>query len=175
MGWYSLTIMTAAPDNPMFDLPETPITTRWPTIGATAAGRFVGRLAGNRFGVGFFTLGKILALATIPVSLAVFCWQLLPYVCRRYRLSNRRLTVHKGLSAEVEQSLPLDAFETIDIEVLPGQEWLHAGDVVFRHSGAEVLRLRGVSRPDVFCQLCLKSKNALQAVEQVLRQQAAET
>ncbi|MCD4728242.1 MAG: PH domain-containing protein, partial [Pirellulales bacterium] len=57
----------------------------WPTIGATRAGRLVGRLAAVRFGVGeFFTLGKLLAVASIPLSLAVFAWQLMPFVCRRY-------------------------------------------------------------------------------------------
>ena len=57
---------------------ETTVMTIWPTIGATAPGRWVGRLSGLRLGWGFFTLGKLLALATIPLSLAVFCWQLLP-------------------------------------------------------------------------------------------------
>ena len=53
----------------------------WPTIGAFPAGRLVGRLAAVRFGVGeFFTLGKLLALATITLSVAVFGWQLMPYV-----------------------------------------------------------------------------------------------
>ena len=36
----------------------------------------------SRLGVGGFNLGKLLALATIPVSLSVFAWQLLPVVMR---------------------------------------------------------------------------------------------
>ena len=64
--------------------------TIWPTIGAIAPGRWVGQLSGLRLGWGFFTLGKLFALATIPVSLVVFCWQLLPGVCRRYVLTNLR-------------------------------------------------------------------------------------
>src|SRR3990172_4778113 len=104
----------------------------WPTIGATRAGRLVGRLAAVRLGWGeFFTLGKLLAVATIPLSLAVFCWQLMPYVCRRYTLSNRRIIIRKGLMAVDGRWISLDDFDSIDIEVLPGQDWLHAGDLVF--------------------------------------------
>ncbi len=133
----------------------------WPTIGATRAGRLVGRLAAVRLGWGeFFTLGKLLALATIPLSLAVFCWQLMPYVCRRYALTNRRIIVRKGLLPMDGRWLELDEFETIDVAVLPGQAWLHAGDLIFRHGGNEVLRLRGVSRPEVLRHVCLTARNA---------------
>jgi hypothetical protein len=133
----------------------------WPTIGATRAGRLVGRLAAVRLGWGeFFTLGKLLAVATIPLSLAVFCWQLMPYVCRRYTLTNRRIIVRKGLMPMDQRWIELDDFETIDVEVLPGQGWLHAGDLIFRRGGNEVLRLQGVSRPEVFRHVCLTVRNA---------------
>ena len=109
----------------------------WPTIGATRAGRLVGRLAAMRLGLGeFFTLGKLLAVATIPLSLAVFGWQLMPCVCRRYTLTNRRIIIRKGLMGVDGRWISLDEFDSIDIEVLPGQEWLHAGDLVFRHGGS---------------------------------------
>ena len=66
----------------------------WPTIGATRLGRLVGRLFGHSDGLGgFFTLGKLMALFTIPLSLGVFCWQLLPYVARRYRITDRRIVI----------------------------------------------------------------------------------
>ncbi|MCE5266826.1 MAG: PH domain-containing protein [Planctomycetaceae bacterium] len=146
----------------------------WPTIGATAAGRLVGRLAAVRIGCGqFFTLGKLLALASIPLSVAVFCWQLLPYVARRYAVSNRRIVIRKGLLPMDQRWIELDRFETIDIEVLPGQEWLHAGDLVFRHDGNEVLRLQGVSRPEVFRQVCLTVRNALAGTGPKLRPEPA--
>jgi hypothetical protein len=134
--------------------------TVWPTIGATAWGRLVGRLSGLPWGYGFFTLGKIFALATIPLSLAVFCWQLMPFVCRRYTLTNRRLVVRKGLSAVEGPSIRLDQFDEIDVLILPGQEWLHTGHLCFRRQGAEVFRLAAVPRPEVLRQVCLKAKKA---------------
>jgi hypothetical protein len=153
--------------------PETIIMTVWPTIGATAPGRWVGWLCGVKLGRGFFTLGKLLALATIPLSLAVFLWQLLPAVCRRYCLTDRRLVIQKGYKAVAGRAIGLDEFDSIDVAILPGQAWLHAGELVFRRRGSEVFRLSGVSRPEVFRQVCLKAQTALLSFRAVLAQQSA--
>jgi hypothetical protein len=155
------------------DLHETPITTIWPTIAATSAGRLVGRLCAIQLGSGFFTVGKLMALTTIPLSLAVFGWQLMPFICRRYLLTNRRVIVQKGLQPAEERAIGLDEFDAIEVAVLPGQDWLHAGELVFRRNGAEVFRLSGVSRPEVFRQVCLKARTALVSVREVLLAQAA--
>ncbi len=154
------------------ELDEVNAMTVWPTIGAMNTGRLVGRLASIRIGLGPFTLGTLLAAATIPISLAVYAWQLLPFVCRRYTVTNRRIVVKKGYSAVDDRSIDLDAFETIDMEILPGQDWLHAGELVFRHQDTEVFRLSGVSRPKVFRCVCLKARNALVSVREVCRQQS---
>ena len=146
----------------------------WPTIGATRAGRLVGRLAEVRIGWGeFFTLGKLLAVAMIPLSVAVFAWQLMPFVCRRYTLTNRRIIIRKGLSAVGGPWINLDEFDSIQIEVLPGQQWLHAGELIFRRGNREVFRLSGVSRPETFRHVCLTARTALLSVRTVLEQQAA--
>jgi len=157
------------------ELEEVDAMTVWPTIGATRLGQMVGKLAAVRVGWGqFFTLGKLWALATIPVSLAVFGWQLMPYVCRRYTLTNRRIIVRKGLMPADEQWIGLDEFDAIGVEVLPGQQWLCAGDLVFQRAGIEALRLAGVSRPEVFRQVCLTAQKALVSVREVVQRQAAE-
>ncbi len=158
------------------ELTEVPCKVVWPTIGATALGRLVGRLASIRLGWGeFFTLGKLLAVATLPLSLAVYGWQLTPYGCRRYMLTNRRIIVRKGLMAVDQRWISFDDFDTIDIEVLPGQQWLHAGDLVCRHGDVEVLRLAGVPRPEALRQVCLNMRTALLSVRGVVESQAAET
>ena len=153
---------------------ETTLSTRWPTIAATAAGRLVGRLAGVEIGWGrVFTVGTLLAVATVPLSLAVFAWQLMPFVARRYRLTNRRVVIQKGLSAVDGEAVGLDEFDAIDVEILPGQAWFHAGDLVFRRRDEEVFRLRGVSRPEPLRQSCLKARTAMVSVRDVLEKQAA--
>ena len=136
----------------------------------------LGRASGGRaIGWGFFTIGKLLALATIPVSLAVFAWQLLPVVCRRYKLTNRRLVIQQGLTAVDGPAIGLDEFDAVEVQLLPGQDWLHAGELVFRRDGREVFRLSGVSRPEVFRQACLKARTALVSFRQVIQQQMAES
>ncbi len=155
-------------------LPESTIATIWPTIGATVAGRWVGRLAGFAPSWDFFRLmGKALAAATIPVALVVFFWQLMPFVSRRYRLTNRRIVIDKGLKPVEGSSIALEAFDAIDVELRPGQDWLHCGEMIFRREGQEVFRLSGVGRPEVFRQACLKARTALVATQQVLAAQMA--
>lgn len=160
--------VTLTPPNPAGQK----IMTVWPGIGSMRLGRWVGRLAGNRTGFGFFTLGKLLALATIPVTLAVYFWRLMPWACRRYTLRSRRLVVQLGLSAKDGPSIGLDEFDAIEVALLSGQDWLHSGDLVFQRGGQEVFRLSGVSRPEAFRTVCLKARNSLVRGRQVSEQQA---
>jgi hypothetical protein len=157
----------------MPEVTEKKIMTVWPGIGSMALGRWVGRMAGNRFGYGFFTLGKLLALATIPISLGTYLWRLMPGVCRRYTLTSRRLIIQHGLTAKDGLSIGLDEFDSVKVALLPGQEWLHAGELILQFDGKEVFRLSGVSRPEGFRQVCLKARSALIHGRQVCQQQAA--
>jgi hypothetical protein len=137
----------------------------WPTIGATRAGRLVGQLAAIPWGIAPFTLGNLFALLTIPLSVAVFGWQLMPYVCRRYALTNRRIIIRQGLRPRDVRWIGLDEFDRIDVDVLPGQQWLRAGDLVFRSGGNEVFRLPGIPRPAIFRQVCQTQRDALVEIQ----------
>jgi hypothetical protein len=88
-------------------------------------------------------------------------------------LTNRRVLIQKGLSAVDEAAVGLDEFDAIDVAILPGQEWFHAGDLVFRRGGEEVFRLPGVSRPEPLREACLKARTAMISVRNVLEKQAA--
>lgn len=149
----------------------------WPTIAAGGQGRFLGRLYSIRLGVGtIFTLGNFLALASIPHALFLFFWNLLPGVARRYRLTNRRVIIERKLLSwrspwQEESSVGLDRFDQVVVEVLPGQAWYPAGDLVFYEGPVEHLRLRGVSRPETFRRTLLKARQSYVGVQQV--QQAA--
>ena len=153
---------------------ERTVTTVWPTIGALALGRWVGRLGGfSPPGDRFRLIGRCLALATIPISLAVYAWQLMPFITRCYRLTSERIVVLAGLQRREQRSVALDAFDAIEIEILPGQAWLHAGELVFRRQEQEVFRLSGVSRPDVFRAVCWKAQAAVLLVRRTVAAQAA--
>jgi hypothetical protein len=162
------------------EIAEVTSTVVWPSIGAYRLGRLVGRWCGLRLGVGFFTLGKAMALLTIPLSLALYVWKILPWICRRYRLTSRRIVIQKGYSAKDVASIGLDQFDAIDIQTLRGQAWLRCGEMLFlvRRGSPDpapqaAFRLSGVPRPEVFRQICLEAQTALLSVREVLRRQQA--
>ena len=153
---------------------ERPVTTIWPCVCVYPTGRFLGRLFAIRWPDFYFLrLGHLLALLAIPHSLVLYFCRVSPWVGRCYQLTTRRIIVQKGLHRVEDRTLALDDYDAIRIEVLPGQEWYDAGDLVFLQQGREVFRLPGVSRPEAFRQTCLKSHLAYLGVKQVLAQQRA--
>ncbi|NIP84136.1 MAG: PH domain-containing protein [Planctomycetales bacterium] len=158
------------------ELDEVTVMIVWPTITAVQTPPFgrlgctLGRMYSIPYGIGpVLTVGNLLALLSIPLALLIFASSLAPFICRRYRLTNRRVTIEKlvlqlgrgwlPLAAPwvEDASVSLDNFDAIDIEVLKGQDWYPAGDLIFRKGAVETLRLPGVSRPETFRQTCLKA------------------
>jgi hypothetical protein len=155
------------------ELGEVNAMTVWPSIGSHPLGRGIGRLCSNRLGIGIFTLGNLWALATIPFSLVLYFWLRMPYLCKRYTLTNRRVIVCRGLAPRDEKWIELDEFDSCELEIQPGQEWLRAGDIVFYHGEIELLRFAGVVRPYIFRNVCLTAQRALLLVRKVVQEQAA--
>lgn len=143
----------------------------YPTLAATGLGRFLGRLYDNKIGVGVFTLGTLAIALSIPIALGLFFAMLGPGLARRYRLTNRRLVVDEGMKQKPGKWVTLDDFDAIDIEVLPGQAWYPAGDMIFRKGKTETFRLSGVSRPESFKHVCLKAQQAHAMVKNAMKQQ----
>ena len=139
---------------------EATVMTVWPSVGSTSVGQLLGRLYRIREGFGPISIGRLALIATIPVGLMLYLSMRLPWSIRRYRLTNRRVTVERGISPKVEQYVDLDRFDAIDLVVQPGQEWYDCGDLVFRRGAIETLRLSGVSRPEPFRQTCLKVRQS---------------
>ncbi len=150
---------------------EAVVMTIFPSMAETSLGQALGQLYQNRAGIGsVFTLGNLAALATIPVALALYVFRLAPWNLTRYQLTNRRIVVQRGLTCQEDRAVALDRFDQIDVEVLPGQEWYPAGNLVFRHGQIETFRLTGVPRPNVFRQTCLKARQAFVGVRDALAQ-----
>jgi hypothetical protein len=136
----------------------------WPSVGSTALGQALGRLYRIRSGAGPLSIGRVALLATIPVGLMLYFSLRIPWAIRRYRLTNRRVTIERGISPQVEQYVDLERFDAIDLVVHPGQEWYDCGDLVFRRGQIETLRLPGVTRAESFRQACLKVRQAYVSV-----------
>jgi hypothetical protein len=155
----------------------------WPSLAASGYGRLWGRIYQNQLGFSIWgipvTLGRIMALVSIPFILPYYFHTLVPRIpfvffgkpneaCRRYRITDRRIVDEGGLGGVEFRSVALDRFDTIEIEVEPGQEWYHAGDLVFRQGNTETFRIQGISRPEAFRQACLKAQMAYTGVAKVL-------
>ena len=156
--------------------------TVWPSMAGTAIGQWLGRAYQIRWGWGIFTVGHFLALLFIPLSLAIFfhrfivavlhafpgirlVGRFLPGVAKRYTLTNRRVVIQTGLRPDDESWVDLDHFDQIDVEVLPGQQWYPAGNLVFRNGPIVTFRLPGVLRPETFRRTCLKARQGYVGVK----------
>jgi hypothetical protein len=157
------------------ELEEVTVMTVWPSIAAYPAGRSLGRLYALRWpDIYVFRAGNLLALLSLAtlVPLALYFYKLLPGVGTRYCLTNRRLVVKQGITTAERGAIELDGFDSIEVEVQPGQQWFRAGDLVLKREGDVVLRLSGVSRPDVFRHTCLQARVAYVGVRQAAEQQS---
>lgn len=141
----------------------------WPSVAGSAAGQFFGRLFLIDLGPWPVTLGNLLALASIPLMLGLYLTMRLPWAITRYRLTNRRVTIDRGIAWKVEQYVDFDRFDSVEVEIKPGQEWYPAGDLVFRLGNTETFRLLGVRRPEVFRQAVLKVQQSYVSVAASVR------
>jgi len=140
---------------------EVPVMTVWPSVAMFGPGRWLGRaLAWKWPDIYIFRIGNLIALLSIPFVLPLYFFKILPFVGIRYLLTNRRIVVLRGIVGKEEKSVELDRFDTIETVIQPGQEWYHAGDLVFKQGAVETFRLEGVSRPEAFRSTCLKSQMA---------------
>jgi hypothetical protein len=161
-------------------LKEVTVMTVWPSLSATGFGRFWGRLFALEYGFPIFgvplTVGRLMALASIPFMLALYFLMRLPRFpfvligiknpfCWQYRLTNRRVVVENLFGGEIK-SVALDRFDTIETVVEPGQAWFKAGDLVFRQGTTETFRIWGVPRPETFRQTCMKARMSFVGVQQ---------
>ncbi|HEX4132811.1 MAG TPA: PH domain-containing protein [Pirellulales bacterium] len=155
-------------------LGEVTIMTVSPSMAAGALGRRLGELCMIRAGIGsVLTVGNLIALASIPLAMALYLPKVLPYIGVWYRLTNRRVVVERYCPRKEERSVSLADFDSIDVLVLPGQQWYPAGDLVFRKGQLETLRLPGVLRPEAFRQTCLKAQRAYVGVRNAMSRQGA--
>ena len=156
---------------------ESTVVVVWPSIAAGPWGRWLGRLYQNRLGVRIagvpITLGWIAVAITAPLAGLLYLVRKAPRrplvvvgavnpACIRYRVTDRRVLVEHPLERDAPPvaELPLAGFDTATLDVLPGQAWFPAADVVLSHAGEERLRLRGVPRPEPFVRTLLKTRAA---------------
>jgi hypothetical protein len=149
---------------------EVTVMTAWPSVGGTSIGKFLGRLYRIHLGFGPVRIGRLALLMTMPAGLMLYLSMRLPWAICRFQVTNRRVTVNRGVRAAVERFVELSRFDTIELVVQPGQEWFDCGDLVFRNGPVETLRLNGVSRPEPFRRVCLEVRQSYVGVQEAIGQ-----
>lgn len=153
----------------------------WPSVSATSIGKSLGRLYQRQEGWGLLRLGHLFALASIPIAIPLYLANVLPVIGTRYRITNRRVLVERGVAAVVEREIGLDQFDRIEIEQQPGQAWFRSADLVFWADGAgegeaaEVFRLAGVAYPESFRAACRKGAMTYRGFQEVRQRQTLDS
>jgi len=148
---------------------EVTVMTVWPSIaGVRLFGMRLGRTLGEFYaietGISVLTIGHLICLLSIPLALVLYFKRIGPFVATRYRVTNKRIIVELGMAGKEGKSIELNRFDTIEIEQTTGDRWFDSGDLVFKKGNVETFRLDGVSRPEAFRQVCVKSHQAFVGV-----------
>lgn len=141
----------------------------WPSISAYGAGRLVGRLfqMPGRMGPVRITFFIGLLIFWLPLLLYFFPGRLLT----RYTLTNRRLLIRRGFPGREVAGVALEEIDRVEKQVLPGQEYFFASDVLALASdGRELLRLRGVPQAESFVRAIQKAREARVRVLEALKE-----
>jgi hypothetical protein len=128
---------------------------------------------------GLATLGRKLTATVVLAPLAwllmssVYFGKLLPFVGRRYRLTNRRMMIRKGWTTITDSHAALADIKTIpgvqvaladidDVRMVldANSDFFRAGNLELVSKGQVVLTLVGVPEPEGFRHAILNSRNA---------------
>lgn len=140
---------------------ETVIEEVYPSISGSGFGRFLGQLMDCMpVSIGGVKLSQAL-FAPIVAPLGVAGYLQLKVTGPAYVLTNRSVVKRASLGQRMFASVPLSEIDNIDIQVLSGQEFFQAGDLLLLNSNGDTLmHLEGIPRPDRFRQVILDARDA---------------
>lgn len=139
---------------------EASVMSVYPSISSKGLGRLIGqicdciptRIMGVKLSCWLFGLPM-----AVPALIGYALTKISGY---QFELTNRSVKVwimFLGAKSRLEKEIPLDDISEVAIEVLPGQEFYHAGDMyLLKEDGSSLLCMEGIQRPEVFRQNILK-------------------
>jgi hypothetical protein len=140
---------------------ESELESVYPSIAATSLGRLIGVICDAiPLRIGGIKLSALLfALPLAPVALLPYAW--LKLLGQRYVVTNRAVRVVSAIGVRLFREIPLGEIDNIAVDVLAGQAFYHAGDLVLlKGNGDPIARLDGVARPYRLRQLILDAREA---------------
>jgi hypothetical protein len=132
-------------------LGEAKIREAWPSVASKPAIANLGR-----------TLTSTIVLAPLAWLLmaSVYFGKLLPFVGRRYTLTNRRLMIRKGWKGAVAKEVVLAGIDDVRVELDANSDFFRAGNLHILSGGQVMLTLAGVPEPEGFRHAILNACNA---------------
>jgi hypothetical protein len=148
---------------------ETVIEELYPSIAATGIGDFINRVLDsipNRIW-GMKVSNLIFGLPLAPLAVLVYLG--MKVVGSKYIVTNRVVKRVNSMGTGRIESVPLSQVVTASVDPDSRMSFYQTGDVrLISSSGQTLLLLRGVPRPDRFCQVIQEAVDAKRQVESAL-------
>lgn len=115
---------------------------------------------------GIASLGRTLTATIVGAPLAwllmsgAYFGKLLPFLMRRYTLTNRRVMVRAGWKGTPIQEVALADIDDVKLVTDANSDFFRAGNLDIVSNGKTVLTLKGVPEPEGFRQAILVTRNA---------------
>ncbi len=142
---------------------EATIETLYPSIAAAMPGRLIGSLCDLiPISLGGIKLSHLL-FGPLVIPFALLGYVHLKLFGNKYVLTNRSVQVWRAFGTRRISTTSLADIDDVAIQIQPGQEFYHAGDLVLLKANGEPLAtLSGVPRPARFCHAILEARDARQ-------------
>ena len=148
---------------------ETIIEELYPSIAATGAGDFINRVLDsipNRIW-GMKVSNLLFALPLAPIAVLVYLG--MKVVGSKYVVTNRVVKRVNSMGIGTHETVPLSQIVTASVDPDSRMSFYLTGDVRLTGAGGQtLLLLRGVPRPDRFCQVIQEAVDAKRQVESAL-------
>jgi hypothetical protein len=137
----------------------------WPSVAAHPAvaglGKNLTQIAGKiARTVVLFPVGLAIAAVAWVIMAPAYFGKLLPFVAKRYTLTNRRLMIRRGLKPKPSKEVALADIDDIRIVKDANSDFFMSGTVEVISKGQVVLKLPGVPGPEAFRHAILNAVKA---------------
>ena len=128
---------------------ETTVMTVWPSVARYGLGRTLGTLFAIAWPeIYIFRLGNLIALLAIPIALVLYFVRIAPFIGVRYRLTNRRIIVERGLTGVLDKAVDLDRFDPDKVDRFAARRF---GEDSTSSSGLSACSGKGMARRLTIC------------------------
>lgn len=141
---------------------ETPLMTKWPSIAAMGAGRFVGQLMAS-------LPTRILLALPVCAPIGALLYFIQKVTGERYMITNKSVQRWTGLGGRMIQRIELSDIANMEVRQQSGQEFFHASDLLLLNAKGDVaMRLEGLPYAEIFRENIAKARAAALQVQESL-------